>query len=69
MRLLTTHDVAIRMGVTASRVRQIVAEGLLRATKVGRDLVIEEPDFETYMKGPKRGPGRPRRNPKENTCA
>jgi excisionase family DNA binding protein len=36
----TTSEAAIELGITAGRVRQMIVDGELKATKHGRDLVI-----------------------------
>ena len=56
---LTTQQVAERLGVTVSRVRQLVLEGRLPAGKFGRDLVIKESDLKRVED---RRPGRPPKN-------
>ncbi len=43
--LLTTQEAAIKLGVTAGRVRQMIADGQLPATKMGRDNFIKESDL------------------------
>jgi excisionase family DNA binding protein len=43
--LLTTQEVAQRLGVTAGRVRQMIVDGQLPATKMGRDNFIMEADL------------------------
>ena len=43
--LLTTQQVADRLGVTAGRVRQMIVDGQLPATKMGRDNFIKEADL------------------------
>lgn len=48
-RLLSTKDVARKLDVTASRVRQIILEGKLPATKLGRDWLVKEEDVEAYQ--------------------
>jgi excisionase family DNA binding protein len=57
MKLLTTKDVAERLGVTIGRVYQFIGEKRLPAQKVGRDYVIEEKDLALVKN---RKPGRPR---------
>ena len=42
---LTTKEVAERLEVTVGRVRQMVADGQLPATKIGRDNFIKETDL------------------------
>lgn len=56
---LTTQQAAERLGVTVSRVRQLVLEGRLPAEKFGRDLVIKESDLKRVED---RRPGRPPKN-------
>jgi excisionase family DNA binding protein len=43
--LLTTQQVAERLGVTAGRVRQMIVDGQLPAIKMGRDNFIKESDL------------------------
>jgi len=43
--LLTTQEAAERLGVTAGRVRQMIVDGQLPATKLGRDNLIQEADL------------------------
>ncbi len=43
--LLTTQEVAEKLGVTAGRVRQMIVDGQLPATKLGRDNLIRETDL------------------------
>ena len=43
--LLTTQQVAERLGVTAGRVRQMIVDGQLPAVKMGRDNFIKESDL------------------------
>ena len=45
MKVLTTKDAAKALGVTASRVRQLVLAGDLPAYKFGRDLLILASDI------------------------
>ena len=54
--LLTTQQAAERLGVTAGRVRQMVADGALPATRMGRDNFIKVSDLK-LVEG--RKPGRP----------
>jgi excisionase family DNA binding protein len=60
--LLTTRQVAARLGVSDARVRQLLAEGRLRATKLGRDWLIEERSLEAVAV---RKPGRPGWQPRK----
>jgi excisionase family DNA binding protein len=43
--LLTTQQAAKKLGVTAGRVRQMIIDGQLPATKMGRDNFIKESDL------------------------
>ena len=43
--LLTTKQVAEIIGVSVGRVQQMVADGQLPATKIGRDNFIKETDL------------------------
>jgi excisionase family DNA binding protein len=42
---LTTKEVALKLGVTVGRVRQMIADRQLPAHKVGRDNFIKETDL------------------------
>jgi len=57
--LLTTYQVAKILGVNDSRVRQLIRGGLLPATKLGRDWVIDEHDLDKAVN--RRRPGRPKK--------
>jgi excisionase family DNA binding protein len=57
--LLTTAEAAEHLGVSTARVRQLVIDGRLPATKFGRDLVIDAADLasiEKFKPGPKPKP-------------
>lgn len=56
MKLLSTPQVAKRLGVTVSRVQALIWAGRLPAQKVGRDYVILEDDLKRVKD---RKPGRP----------
>lgn len=56
--LLTTSQAATRLGVTPCRVRQLITEGRLPATKRGWRWVIREDDLELVKERPT---GRPKR--------
>lgn len=58
--LLTTAQAAKRLGVNASRIRQLIAAGRIIATKAGRDWMIAAKELDGYERG--KG-GRPRRSP------
>jgi len=56
MNLLTTSEVAERLGVTIKRVQAMIRDGRLPAEKLGRDYVIKEQDLKLVAD---RKPGRP----------
>ena len=58
MNLLTTKEVAARLGVTIQRVQALIQDGRLPAEKLGRDYVIKEQDLKLVAD---RKPGRPRK--------
>lgn len=58
MDLLTTKEVADRLGVTIKRIQAMIRDGRLPAEKLGRDYVIREQDLELVRD---RKPGRPRK--------
>jgi excisionase family DNA binding protein len=59
--LLTTAEVAKRLGVDQSRVRQFIANGQMPAIKKGRDWLIAESDLKAFKRLPKGSPGKPRK--------
>jgi excisionase family DNA binding protein len=56
MSLLTTKQVAERLGVTTKRIQAMIRDGRLPAEKFGRDYVIKESDLKLVED---RKPGRP----------
>jgi excisionase family DNA binding protein len=56
MKLLTTPEVAEKLGITIARVQQLIWKGRLPAQKIGRDYVINEDDLKIVAE---RKPGRP----------
>ena len=56
MNLLTTPEVAARLGVTVTRVQQMIVAGRLPAEKMGRDYFVREEDLKLVEN---RKPGRP----------
>lgn len=58
MNLLTTREVAARLGVTTKRVQALIRAGRLPAEKFGRDYMIKESDLKLVED---RKPGRPRK--------
>ena len=45
MKLLTTKEVAQRLGVSIRRVQAMITAGRLPATRLGRDYVVNEKDL------------------------
>jgi excisionase family DNA binding protein len=58
MKLLTTKEVAQRLGVTVTRVQQLILAERLPAEKMGRDYFIKEDDLKLVAD---RKRGRPRK--------
>jgi excisionase family DNA binding protein len=56
MELLTTPEVAKRLGVTVARVQRLIWDGRLPAQKIGRDYVVRKEDLKLVAD---RKPGRP----------
>ncbi len=54
---LSTKEVSEKLGVSVGRVRQMVADGQLPATKIGRDNFIKETDLKLVKE---RKVGRPK---------
>lgn len=60
MKLLTTKEVAKKLGVSVRRIRALITEGKIKAHQLGREYAIEESALEavkTYGKS-----GRPAKN-------
>jgi excisionase family DNA binding protein len=57
MKMLTTMDAAVRLGLTVQRVHQLIKDGSLHAEKLGRDYVINGADLESVTH--RRPVGRP----------
>lgn len=64
--LLTTREVAGRLGVTQARVRALIAAGRLPSQQFGRDHLIKESDLKLVED---RKPGRPPKPKEEKTAA
>lgn len=56
---LTTAQAADFLAVSTSRVRQLILEDRLPATKVGRDHLIRKIDLERFSEIPRHRTGRP----------
>ena len=61
MSLLTTKEVAERLGVSVRRVHALIQAERLPAQKFGRDYLIQEKDLKLVAE---RKPGRPRKDSK-----
>ena len=59
--LLTTTQAAEFLGVTSSRIRQLILDERLPATKVGRDQLIKEVDLVRFSELPRKRTGRPQK--------
>lgn len=57
--LLTTNQAAEYLGVTPSRIRQLILEERLPATKIGRDQLIKNSDLRKFANVPRHRTGRP----------
>lgn len=57
--LLTTKDAAQLLGVSASRVRQLILEGRIPSIKMGRDLLVKRDALEQFSGLPRKRTGRP----------
>lgn len=64
---LTVNETATQLGVSAGRVRQLVADGTLASIKVGNLRLIQKTDVEAFELP---AMGRPKiENPSKNTLA
>lgn len=60
--MLTTRAAAEKLGVTSSRVRQLIGQNRLKSVKAGRDHMVDEASLQEFKKcGPLKR-GRPRIN-------
>ena len=59
---ISTADAAKILGISASRVRQLILDGRLEATKVGRDQLLEREKVEDFALVPRERTGRPQKN-------
>ena len=57
-RLMTLTEVAERVGLDTSRLRVLIGQGRLPATKYGKTWLVKESDVKEFEKEP-RSPGRP----------
>jgi len=61
----TTDESAKFLGVSPSRIRQLISEGRLVSDKLGRDHLLQKYDLEQYAKHGKKKRGRPPKNNKK----
>ncbi len=52
MQPMTVGDAAAKLGVTTGRVRQLIGAGSLKATKYGRDWLIDPRDLRRLVRIP-----------------
>ena len=57
-KLVSTAEAARELHISTQRVRQLIAAGRLKATRVGRNWVVQNEDLEAVRN---RIPGRPKR--------
>ena len=63
MTLLTTSQVAEQLGIQRRQVSRLCAAGTIRATKAGRDYLIDRADLPAASKRPKPGRRWPKSDP------
>jgi excisionase family DNA binding protein len=64
--LLTTREAAAQLGITDSRIRQLIRAGRLPARRMGRDWFVDEGDLRAFQPAPRgwpKGISRSRRSP------
>ena len=49
--LLSVHDTAARLAISQRYVRQLIADGRLRAVKIGRRTLVETREIEAFVAG------------------
>ncbi len=59
-KLISTSEAASILGVSASRVRQLIIEGRLESTKIGRDQLLEPDKVREFAARPRERTGRPK---------
>lgn len=65
MGIINTEVAAARLGISTRRIRAMIATGVLPATKLGRDWVVDESEVE-LLKVIERKPGRPKGRREKN---
>ena len=61
-KLISTSEAAAILGISASRVRQLIIEGRLEATKIGRDQLLEPEKVKEFAARPRERTGRPKKD-------
>jgi excisionase family DNA binding protein len=54
--IITTVEAGRRLGVTPQRIRQYIAEGRIRAQKVGRDYLVDAESVDEFRPRPTGNP-------------
>jgi excisionase family DNA binding protein len=60
MGVISTNETAQRLRLSLRRVQTLIQRGQLRATKLGRDWMVDEKDLQEFARRPRK-PGRPRK--------
>lgn len=60
-KLFTTKEAAIYLGVTSSRIRQLIIEKRIKSQKIGRDHIINESELIDFSKNGAKKRGRPKK--------
>jgi site-specific DNA-methyltransferase (cytosine-N4-specific) len=64
----TTQDAAKFLGVTASRIRQLIIEERLKTERLGRDHLIQERELLRFAAHGKKKRGRPKKQLNTSVC-
>jgi site-specific DNA-methyltransferase (cytosine-N4-specific) len=60
-KFFTTDQAASYLGVSTSRVRQLISEGRIVSEKIGRDHMVKEDSLEYFVQTGRKRPGRPKK--------
>lgn len=67
--MVTVTQAATIIGVSGARVRQLIAEGKLKAKPINSRLyLLEVKDVKRFAAKPRKGPGRPKKILAKSTC-
>ena len=61
MTLLSVADASARHGLAVSRLRQLVAEGIIKGQKYGKTWVLDERSLKTYLAKDRRPGPKPKK--------